>query len=1040
MHRPIAQVGILVVIAIWLAAGCSDSGSSSAGTDGDQLPADGDSGFDCPAGYICDPCTTNIDCPAGMVCDATAGFCVPSGMVDGDGIDGDADKVETDGDDTVVDTDGRRIEIVPLNVDFGAVQWGHRVTEEVTVRNASAATVDLEVQSIQFLTEGEIDYSFELWDPVAGLAVTLPHTLRPAQSFIVKITYAPSDERDDGDEQLLISSNDADAAIIRANMDPQYKGEANVSIEPSPIIFENTPVFASGLQTIRISNAPEDEDSNRVLKVTSITLQNGQLVDDGYKLSLPRLISESDPVFLVPGDAIEATLEFAPKDMIDYPNALFVVCNDPDDGPNVEVAITARGIQADLVVSPMPVDFGARAIGETHLLAVEVLNVGNDEFPVLDIQLLDGNSRFTLVSVAPELPWTLLSGQSGSLQISFTPERIDAEVDRLFIDGGANDEGELKPDYFVDVRGEGRQALIRLEPDQLDFGDVQHGQEAIEAVRVYNDGSEDLKITSLEMNPIGSPDFGWIDVAEIYDPIPPGQSRAIEFTYRQNVGGDRSACAIYSNAGNADADGAFTLQMQAASTDPIFFASPEVVDFPETEIRDTEQITVKNLGDGTLTIFNVAVDVGSSPDFGVENFKKGGAAATLPLALGQSETLTFDAVYAPTLPGQATGALAIVHDDYDEFQPGDLDRTEFHLLLNAAGPLNHPPVAGIRANGGDTDLALPLGTMILLDDDGVYDDGAGSYDVDAGDTIVDWEFAIESAPDGHGDLAGTDNVRSVSANVPGEWIFSLRVKDQRDAWSQKDSILVKVTTGPVAVLRVNGYTDAPPPVRAGVEIVLDGIPSHDPDGGNIAEWEFRVESAPPGADITLTGSGSSRTIVPRRLGTFSFGLRVKDDEGTWSGWDSLSVESIAPETINIVMGDINWCIAELGFDLLFYNLSGEVCGPPPGYTCLWGPRHSGDCSGILHNDGASEIVWDYSEFHGDYQDVDGEYRITVKSRSWLNMETVTIKLYKDGASDHFWEGSHKFGILETTWNIYLRRTDGVWQDPHLCSPGGCGTP
>ncbi len=1045
--RGMGALTVWCVIFLFLfALGCSDSGSQGE-PDGDldSAGSDGDTAF-CPPGEDCTPCESDDDCPDGYICSPTSDICIPD--PDGDQIDGDdPDGDQADGDHEQAesdDTDGRRLEVIPQNVNFGSVQWGRTSTKDVIIRNAAAATADLTVTSVQFLNEGLLDFTFITLADDMVEEITPPVVLAPDESFVLRITYAPYDELDDDGEQILVTSDDNEAPIVRVDLTPQYKGEANLAIEPSPIEFGEVPVYTTAKIMLQVKNQPADPDGNRVLKISGLSLQNGQLVDGGFVLTPPQTINEQQPVFLIPGQAIEVGLEFAPRSMGNYSNILYVETNDPDQGPMMSFAITGLGSQADLAVTPFPIDFGAQIVDQTHTLDVQILNVGNDEFPIDGIALFDSNPEFAVVSADPALPWVLAPDEGGQVTLSFTPTAIPETTDRLWIQGGQMEGEDPKPDYFVEVLGSGKQALIRLEPEEIDFGVVQNMETAVESVRVFNDGTDDLVISSIEMDPVGSADFGYTEAADIYEPIFPGQSRYIDFTYAFDEGGNRSAADIFSNAGNSEEDGSVRLMMEATSSNPIFFMQPEEIDFVPVELNDrsVEHVTLKNIGNGSLTIFSVNIDIGSSPYFGVENFEKAGATVTLPVELEQSQTMTFDAVYEPLGGGQAIGAISITHNDYDLFQPGDSDRTEAFILLNADGPINHPPVAEIQANGSTFDISAPVDSLVLLDDDQVYNDTTGSYESDPDDTIVEWEYAIDSAPAGHGDLVLADSSATVVVNMPGDWIFSLRVKDSHDLWSVKDTIRVSAVTRPVAILKVNGQlpADMVNP-KAGAETLLDLLDSYDPDGGNIQNWQFEVVSAPPFGDTTLNANGASAVNRPNKVGSWTYRGRVMDDEAVWSDWASVVVPVEKPETLSIFLDGINVCLGGfLGYDLIFTNPEDEVCGPPDvaQYACDWGPIHSGRCEGIGGNDNGSLIIWDYADQQDDYvEDLDGEYiiKVTAVGISSLFGEAVDVRLHKDGSDVEWWRGTHCYdNLIDVDWFIHLRRINGIWEAPYKCGP------
>lgn len=671
---------------------------------GENAATDGDIDYQCPEGFTCNECLYDTECDAGMYCDPIDNICKPAVIEDGDEEE---DVVEKEDEKGVA-----MIEVAPIEVDFGSVQFGESQKEYVQIFNKEEATADLEIQNIQFVNEGITDYVFRLIRLSSQEELTVPYTLEPNDNIQLEVIYTPSDAKDDAGEQILISSNDPDDSIVRVTLSPEYKGEARAATNPEELAMDDTPVGGESTLAVNIVNKPLDDQANRVLKITGISLKNGTLVDDAFQLSPSSEVSADNPIFLAPKQSFAASIKFRPVVQGDYANTLVVTCNDTQNGPNVEFDISATGIEADLEVLPNPIEFLLTPIGISHVVPVEIRNTGNENFPIEAIEISEGANHFTVDtnSAEPALPWNLAPNESGRVHVGFIPDSVDLTTGVLWIQAGGT-----KPDYFVELRGSG------------------------------NDDSE----------------------------------------------------------------------------------------------------------------------------------------------------------------------------------------------------------------------------------------------------------------------------------------FESKI--------------------PIITIRANGYADAVPPVKAGVPIVLDVI-AEDPDGGTLLDYEFEIDSQPNGSSADLTGTGSSRNSTPNMDGVWTYRARVKDDEGDWSEWDSVSLRVDPPETLTMVLGDANMCVnlyLDIAYHMSFINTEGDECGPPSvnGYSCDWGPTHSGPCNGIFNSDAGEEIVWDYSEFEGIYPpEVDGEYQIKIKHSLPIFGETVEVKLYRDGSSGYYWKGSHKFPTFlgDTDWFIHLKRVNGIWEEPYLCDPGGCG--
>lgn len=76
------------------------------------------------------------------------------------------------------------------------------------------------------------------------------------------------------------------------------------------------------------------------------------------------------------------------------------------------------------------------------------------------------------------------------------------------------------------------------------------------------------------------------------------------------------------------------------------------------------------------------------------------------------------------------------------------------------------------------------------------------------------------------------------------------------------------------------------------EVVLDGSSSYDPDG-TVQSYEWLCTSHP---SLVLTGPSSGKPkFTPTEEGAYLFSLRVKDDKGLWSSYDTVKVTVIGKE-------------------------------------------------------------------------------------------------------------------------------------------------
>ncbi|HZV11743.1 MAG TPA: choice-of-anchor D domain-containing protein, partial [Candidatus Kapabacteria bacterium] len=127
-----------------------------------------------------------------------------------------------------------------------------------------------------------------------------------------------------------------------------------------------------------------------------------------------RMISDSVPRTLSPGDTMSFRIEFAPPGAGSY-TAYLQICTDENI---VLVPLTGIGIAAHLVLLPPVTNWGLRVAGGRYDSTVVLKNVGNDSANVTGEDIIGGDTtNFSIRSVATELqPGSLIT-----LGVSYHP-------------------------------------------------------------------------------------------------------------------------------------------------------------------------------------------------------------------------------------------------------------------------------------------------------------------------------------------------------------------------------------------------------------------------------------------------------------------------------------------------------------------------------------------------------------------------------------------------------------------------------------------
>ena len=175
----------------------------------------------------------------------------------------------------------------------------------------------------------------------------------------------------------------------------------------------------------------------------------------------------------------------------------FVACNeygiieDPDN-----IGTIKEGLEPDILVTPMSVDFGRMNAENSATEVISVQNVGEGDLHILDIQLDSPNSVYDIGAVG-----SILVPPDGatSFTITFNPVTAHQESNNILIDSDDPDE----PTTVVQLLGEGLAPIIDVSPAEFDFGQMYIGCEDTLPLVVSNLGNADLEVSGFSFNTAG---------------------------------------------------------------------------------------------------------------------------------------------------------------------------------------------------------------------------------------------------------------------------------------------------------------------------------------------------------------------------------------------------------------------------------------------------------------------------------------------------------------------------------------------------------
>ena len=431
------------------------------------------------------------------------------------------------------------------------------------------------------------------------------------------------------------------------------------------------------------------------------------------------------------GDSTTITIRFAPSDTGTRFGAFKIATNDNDENP-FNFALRGTGVQAEIAVAgngmeistgdvtPNAADDTAWTNAPIGGFEDHTFTIRNDGTAPLDIGSVSvtgvGASRFNVISQPESL---LAPGDTTDFTVRFSP--INNLLQTAFVNFTNSDADESLYTFFISGLGEG-DAEIDVDVDNvpatrgdtIDFGGLVLGDAAFTTLTIFNNGTDDLQITSVDIVGSDASDFAVIQSPDSV--VAPGDSTEmiVQF-FPGSVGSKFAGMRIFSN----DADeNPFNFALRGGVGTPeiaVDFGGQGIIDgdgTPSTlEGTDFGHIEVGDMVDRVFTIHNngsAVLDIN-----GITVVGNGFSILSQPAAqLDPGGSTTFTVRYAPVVGGTTNGGVSIFNSDSDEslFTFSLLGQAGFQEIA-VTGTKSRPVIDGdISPSSGD---GTNLGTVAV---------------------------------------------------------------------------------------------------------------------------------------------------------------------------------------------------------------------------------------------------------------------------------------------------------------------------------------
>ncbi len=535
------------------------------------------------------------------------------------------------------------ISISPLFIDFGFVETGTTsAAENITVTNEGSADLvigNLTLDNTYFaISSGNIS----------------GQTLGPGDSANISLIFSPAVT---GTQiaQLTIPSNDPDedplvAPLYGTGTAPLYP---NIAVSPATLDFGQIVTGETSLpQTVTVTS---DGTADLVLGTVSI---GGP---DAMNFSI--LSDNVSGQTLPPGTSANISVVFSPASAGFKGAPLVIFCNDPDNLSPV-VHLYGTGIEPDIDVSPVSIDYGDLPVGATSApVPVTIANIGTYDLIIGSITIVGTDPLDFIIASDNASGHTLGPGESANISVRFSPQDVGARVAGVQIPSSDPDESAV----FVLLNGTGTtppEPDIDVVPMSLDFGStIPVGQTGAQRlVTISNIGTADLFIGALVIVGSNPDDFViFIDEASGAT-LPPGSSVHVYLRFSPTAIGLREGGLQIPSNDPDESQVVVALAGTGAGT-PDILVDPLYIDFGYVQVGDSSAdrvVTITNVGTADLLIDLAALSGYDSPHFTITDDSASGNT----LIPGASTTVSLR--FTPSDAGFKSAELVIASYDPDE--------------------------------------------------------------------------------------------------------------------------------------------------------------------------------------------------------------------------------------------------------------------------------------------------------------------------------------------------------------------------------------
>ena len=364
------------------------------------------------------------------------------------------------------------IQSTASEVQFETTYVGEQDVQTLLIRNTG--NTDLEITGLSIVDNEAGVFSF-------APPFDAEFTIGEAESHQVTFTFDPASDVE-YNYTFEIESNDPD---LDGPFEVTLTGLGDFT-PPAMTLSALMYDFGTGMinetvnWVLEISNTGHDP-----LVVSSITMESG-----GNTFA-----ADFEGEFTVETDAIEeVTVSFTPPDRGEYLETMIIASNDGAEEALTDISLEGIGAYPEVDLSTVTIAFGQVTVNNESAETLTISNLGDYELTVSNIVLEGANSGLFNTNWQGEQ--TIAVQGNYNLEVTYTPDSRGDHSAVLTVSSDDPNNQEVE----ISLSGFGREIVIGVDPEAMDFGEIDVETELRQVIEISNSGNVELTIEDISFN------------------------------------------------------------------------------------------------------------------------------------------------------------------------------------------------------------------------------------------------------------------------------------------------------------------------------------------------------------------------------------------------------------------------------------------------------------------------------------------------------------------------------------------------------------